>query len=201
MYCCEVGPGPSYYDVFWYERDGKPQSADGEAVWAPVGSLAERQSGEIWPGAWVDANPYGSYYRLRDGMAYHTGADLNLNRPRWNSDRGAEVYAVADGDVVYAGRFNDAWGKLVVIRHSVRGGFYSRYAHLATVTVQKGDVVFLGEQLGTVGGAEVGLPDHLHFDVSTTDVLEKNPGDWPGSSYARLKNDYVDPKVFLKGGD
>ncbi len=199
VYYCEVGPGPSYYDVCWFGADGATgQPGGAEAVWAPVGTLAERMSGKIWPGAWVDANPYGTAYDLRGRLAYHTGADLNLNVPRWNADAGAEVYAVADGDVVYAGRFNESWGNLVVLRHGARGGFYSRYGHLATVTVRKGDVVFLGEQVGTVGGADVGLPDHLHFDISTTDVLERSPGDWPGSDLGRLRRDYVDPALFLK---
>ncbi len=109
------------------------------------------------------------------------------------------MYAVADGDVVYAGYFNDNWGNLVVTRHAARGGFYARYAHLATVDVKRGDVVFLGEQIGTVGGANVGLADHLHFDISRTDKLEHSPCDWPGSDRTRLLRDYVAPKKFLAG--
>jgi murein DD-endopeptidase MepM/ murein hydrolase activator NlpD len=209
IYCCEViaNGSVSYGDVFWFTSDGETGSpaADG-AVWAPMGTLAERQAyaaGEAGPhglpGLWSDANPYGSNYLLRGEQAFHTGGDFNLNSPSWNLDAGAPVYCVADGDVVYAGRYNEAWGNLVVTRHAVRGGFYARYAHLAEVLVKTGDVVDLGQQIGTVGGADVGLSPHLHFDISRTDVLETKPGDWPGSDWRRLQENYVDPVAFLRG--
>lgn len=202
VYYCLVGPGPSYFDVFWFDSEGAQGAATGEAVWAPVGTPAERQAaaaaGVAWPGAWVDANRYGNAYELRGTLAYHTGADLNLNSPRWNADAGSGVFAVADGVVSYAGRLNENWGNVVVVRHEARGGFYARYAHLATVAVSIGDRVYLGDELGTVGGSDVGLPDHLHFDISPTDKLRDNPGDWPGRDYGRLRRDYVDPKLFLE---
>lgn len=180
-----------------------PEGEGHQGLAAPIGTAEERASGKIWPGAWVDANPYGNWYQLRGGWAYHTGADLNLNAPHWNADKGRQVYAVASGQVTYAGRWNENWGNLVIVRHEAQPhapeGFYCRYAHLGRIDVQKGQVVQLGQPLGTVGGADVGLPDHLHFDVSLTEILAGNPGDWPGSSLARLRRDYVDPKAFLEG--
>ena len=78
------------------ERTGIPPGfADGFD--SPVGTEAERRSDKIWPGQWVDANPYLNYYFL----GYHTGADLNLPR---DEDRGAPCYSIADGEVTYSGR-------------------------------------------------------------------------------------------------
>lgn len=164
-------------------------------VTAPVGTPAERATGQIWPGEWQDSNPYGNRYLLRDVWQYHTGADMNLNSPSWNADRGAPVHAITDGVVTYAGWFNNNWGRIIVIRHD---GAYSRYAHLATMAVAQGDTVTTGQRIGTIGGAEVNLPDHLHFDISTTDVLASQPGDWPGGDLDRLHRDYVDPKQWLE---
>ena len=166
---------------------------------APVGTLQERQTNQIWPGGWIDANPYGSFYDLRPGVkAYHTGADLNLHE---DADRYAPVWAIAGGEVTCAERF-DVWGNVVVIRHDPMhaGGapIYARYAHLADMMVQKGERVHRGRQIGRVGQDAALGPFHLHFDISPTEVLLTKPWDWPGMDLARLKRDYVDPRAFIE---
>lgn len=172
---------------------------------SPVGSLQERESGEIWPGHWQDANPYLNFYTYGSNnqySAYHTGADLNLNDPNWNSDKGLSVYAVANGIVTFA-KYVPApstWGRLIVIRHKLSGGRYihSRYAHLATITVSAGDVVSIGQQIGTIGGSEYGVPDHLHLDISHSGILESNPTYWPGTHRQGVIDNFLDPKEFLR---
>ena len=76
---------------------------------------------------------------------------------------------------------------------------YSRYAHLATIAVDVGDVVAVGAKLGTIGTMP-GKPgwEHLHFDVSLTDVLLGEPGHWPGSDRAAVVANYVDPAEWLR---
>ncbi len=169
---------------------------------APVGTPAERAADKLWPGAWMDANPFGARYQ--DGAnstAYHTGADLNLNAPRWDSDRGAPVYAIASGTVVYAGQ-QRIWGNLVVIRHDPmqRDGnpVWARYAHLDQVQVQVGQRVARGQQIAVVGKPEpAGAPYHLHFDICTSGVIEQNPTHWPRLDYQALVDNYTDPRAFL----
>lgn len=190
-------PWSGMKDVLFLRRSEIDNEPEPEPTFAaPIGTESERAENKIWPGEWTDANPYGNYYRLRDTWAYHTGADLNLNKPTWDLDRSAPVYSVGAGIVTYAGRFNNAWGNLVIIRHD---GFYTRSAHLGRIDVSVGQTVVTGQQIGIIGGADVGLPYHLHFDISTTDKLALSPGDWPGSDRARLLRDYVDPKAFLQG--
>lgn len=154
-----------------------------------------------WPGHWVDANGYGNLYELGGGMAYHTGADLNLNVPHWDADKNAPVYAAADGVVTYAARVPapSTWGRLVVIRHPQPDGtnVYTRYAHLGSLLVAAGQTVSRGQQIGTVGGAEFGLPNHLHFDVSPTERLATYPLDWPGMTWSRIERDYTNPLTFI----
>lgn len=166
----------------------------------PVGTEEERRAADLWPGDWTDANTFGNYYRLRDSYYYHTGADLNLNEPAWDSDRGKPVFAAASGDVTFAGRRRH-WGNVIVICHDPLepGGsvVYSRYAHLGRLDVRRGQRVQRGQQIGTVGQDEYGGPFHLHFDISPTEVLYNDPGDWPGLDRRRLFRDYVDPGKFI----
>lgn len=168
---------------------------------APVGTRAERASKVIWPGRWIDANPFLSRYDL----GYHTGADLNLNDPTIDFDRNKPVYTAASGKVTYAGKFNEAWQGIVVVRHQDVGGSvvcYSRYAHLQPdeIFVQKDQWVKVGDMLGLTGRNMTNTgpgPYHVHFDISTTAALANNPGDWPGFDLARVRRDYVDPKAWL----
>lgn len=168
---------------------------------SPVGTAEERRGAKLWPGDWFDATGFATRYRDSGGnTAYHTGADLNLNKPRWNVDAGMPVYAVASGVVTFA-ESKRVWGNIVVIRHDplTPGGprVYSRSAHLAEVWVRKGQRVRRGEQIGTIG-KPTGGTEHLHFDISPTEALFNNPADWPRLDWARLHRDYVDPREFIR---
>jgi murein DD-endopeptidase MepM/ murein hydrolase activator NlpD len=167
----------------------------------PIGTQEERESSEVWPGHWFDATGFAvRYYRGTPQEAYHTGADLNLNRPYWDADAHSPVYAAAAGVVTYASRL-PGWGNVIIIRHfplvSTGQTMYARYAHVNDLRVQVGDRVQRGQQIATVGNADGVFPYHLHFDLSPTNILEKAPWDWPRLNLARLKNDYVDPEEFI----
>lgn len=162
---------------------------------SPVGTVAERMTDNVPPGAWIDSNPYGSRYTDSAGnAALHTGADLNLNSPAWDSDKGAPVHACADGTVRYAGRLSFAWSNIVIVEHQFA---VSRYAHLAIMTVHIGQMVKRGDLIGTIGRPGGG-PNHLHFDISLTKKLIIAPGDWPSLNAIRLRQDYVAPLEFIK---
>ncbi len=167
---------------------------------SPVGSAEERAGSKVWPGLWFDATGFATRYTDSGGSAaYHTGADLNLNKPQWNADAGMPVYAAASGEVVFAGS-KSVWGNIVIIRHDplTTGGayVYSRSAHLATVSVRAGQRVQRGDPIGTIGKPSGGT-EHLHFDISPTEALFNNAGDWPRLDLTRLKRDYIDPKDFI----
>ncbi len=163
---------------------------------SPVGTPEERASLQVWPGQWIDATGYNAWY---NGGQYHTGADLNLNAPAWDSDAHAPVYAVANGTVVFAAGL-PVWGNVVVVKHLLQDEscVWSRYAHLEQMMVQPGDLVERGQQIGAIGNANGRYPFHLHFDIARID-LGARPGDWPGVNPGRVLRDYVDPLKFILG--
>lgn len=150
---------------------------------------------------WVDATPYLTLYTLPSGAkAYHTGADLNLNAPTWDADNNAPVYAIGHGIVTFAERVpTGTWGNLVVIEHTLPEGgkVHSRYGHLRSIMVYKGQAVLRGQQIGTIGGTEFGLPNHLHFDISLSGILALRPTHWPGADKAMVQKHYVHPRNWL----
>lgn len=134
--------------------------------WSPINSPASasqvvRQGilgGFPLPNPSVELLGYG--WRLRptsSEVAFHSGVDLQ-------AAVGTPVLTVGDGVVAFADS-RGAYGNLVVINHA--NGKQTRYAHLELISVQVGQQVKQGEQVGTVG--TTGSPDlsqpHLHFEV------------------------------------
>jgi murein DD-endopeptidase MepM/ murein hydrolase activator NlpD len=189
-----------YVSVAWCDRvtDGAPEpvvpAADGFD--APIGTPAERASLQVWPGAWVDVNSYGTHYELEPGhWAYHTGADLNLPA---DADAHSPCYAPAAGVVRGAAAY-PVWGNLVTIEHQLADGtrLWSRLAHLDDFLVQTDQVVARGQIVGHVGNAFGRYAYHLHYDLARID-LGQSPADWPGDDLARVQRDYYDPLSFTQ---
>lgn len=148
---------------------------------------------QIWPEQWVDATGYDRYY----AYGWHTGADLNLNDPKWDADRHRPVYSIAKGHV-YAVRVGvSGWHTVVCVRHA---DCLSRYAHLENISVRQGERVAAGQYLGNIGNAGGRYPYHLHFDIARLEArMNDYPLDWPGQDRGRVQRDYLDPVKFLRG--
>lgn len=79
---------------------------------------------------------------------------------------GASITAPAEGVVIEATdvyRDKPSWGKVVVIRHS--DGVVTRYAHLGSYSVRRGDRVKAGEVIGTVGASGAANGPRLRFET------------------------------------
>jgi hypothetical protein len=77
---------------------------------------------------------------------------------------GAGIYAIADGEIVFAG--SDYPGLVVIVRHA--DDLYSMYGHLDPGLAVSGGPVFRGQLLGSVLDRGDGrAPSHLHFEVRT----------------------------------
>lgn len=168
---------------------------------APVGTAEERASAKLWPGYWVDATGFLAAYTATGKLAYHTGVDLNLNRPFFDSDKNAPVYACASGTVVYANT-ESPWGDknaIIVIAHILANGnlVWTRYAHVNEITVLTEASVVRGQQIAKIGNAGGRYPYHLHFDIAKRN-LGVAPGDWPGNNRQGVLDGYHDPLEFLK---
>ncbi len=92
----------------------------------------------------------------------HTGEDWYTVE---GDTAGAGVYAVAEGDVVFAD--SDYPGRVVIIQHAP--DLFSMYGHLDyALAVTEGDGVEQGQLLGTVLARTDGrAPSHLHFELRT----------------------------------
>lgn len=86
----------------------------------------------------------------------HNGVDIagRLNEP---------VYATAAG-VVDKAEYSPSYGNMIEIRHE--HGFRSRYAHLNSRMVKKGDRVGRGQQIGKIGNSGHHCRGtHLHYEI------------------------------------
>ena len=72
------------------------------------------------------------------------------------------VFSPGEGMVVYAD-WRGRYGRLIEIDHGM--GLVSRYGHLAKITVEKGEYVGRGTQLGLLGNSGRSTGPHLHFEV------------------------------------
>ncbi len=95
----------------------------------------------------------------------------------WAHRHTGQDFAVAIGTPVRsvgAGRVERVscggpFGIEVVVRHA--GGWYSQYAHLASVAVDQGEAVAVGQQVGQAGTTGNSTGPHLHFEVRLTPHL------------------------------
>ncbi len=87
--------------------------------------------------------------------AFHSGTDMA-------APRGTSVFSAGDGIVTFAGR-NGGYGKVVEIKHD--GGLVTKYAHLNSYSVVKGQRVKAGSIIAKVGSTGRSTGPHLHFEV------------------------------------
>ncbi len=66
------------------------------------------------------------------------------------------------GKVTFAGPMG-SYGNVVFVKHP--DGSESRYAHLYSLNVRKGDSVEKGGQVGTIGSTGMSTGPHLHFEI------------------------------------
>lgn len=104
----------------------------------------------------------------------HEGIDL----PRAG---GTPVLAAADGTVLEAA-FDTSDGNYVLLRH---GDMTTKYAHLREYTVEPGETVSAGDQIGLVGRTGMATGDHLHFEVAL-DGTRVDPLDYLDQSVAAV---------------
>ena len=123
--------------------------------------LGRQLSAEIRPsGKPVMAGYISSYFGERmdpfnGEEAFHKGLDFA-------SDAGADVLAVAQGLVTWAGP-REGYGVLVEVNHG--NGYVTRYAHNSRVSVTPGDTVQRGQAIAVVGSTGRSTGPHVHFEV------------------------------------
>ena len=114
-----------------------------------------------------------SYYGWRfNNTDFHTGIDIT-----GAGVHGAPVVAANTGTVVHTkscpyNGYSYGYGTYVIVDHG--GGITTLYAHLSAISVNVGDIVVMGQQIGKVGNTGWSTGAHLHFEVRV-DGEAKNP--------------------------
>ena len=139
-----------------------------------IGALLSNQSSvltsipNIWPvkgGIGHISMYYGQNENPFTGQWYiHKGIDISTYRS------GDPVVATADGKVVTVSYAND-FGNYIIIQHA--RGFFTRYAHLSSFRVFKGQKVEQGQVIGTIGNTGLTTGPHVHYEIHLgTDVID-----------------------------
>ncbi|HLQ98693.1 MAG TPA: lysozyme family protein [Candidatus Dormibacteraeota bacterium] len=95
----------------------------------------------------------------------HSGLDFDC-------DRSDSIYSVGDGTVTQAVNFHLSYGNYVMVKHNANN--YSLYAHMSSLSVNKGDQVKVGQQVGVCGTTGSSTGTHLHLEYHKNDK-KKNP--------------------------
>ena len=98
------------------------------------------------------------------GSQLHSGIDIS-------TEIRSSVIATADGRVVSTG-YKSNYGQTVIIDHG--DGFETLYGHLSKITVQPGDKVCRGEEIGLVGMTGRSTGPHVHYEIRV-DGVARNP--------------------------
>lgn len=85
-------------------------------------------------------------------MMQHKGMDIPV-------PFGSSVHAIADGEVVESG-YDRGAGYFITLRHT--DGWQSRYFHLASTRVRKGEKLTAGEEIAASGSSGFSTGPHLH---------------------------------------
>ncbi len=86
----------------------------------------------------------------------HNGIDISTYRS------GDPILATADGKIIDAS-YTAELGNSVTIQHS--HGFLTRYGHMRSIKVKKGQQVAQGQVVGSLGNTGKSTGPHLHYEV------------------------------------
>ena len=125
----------------------------------------------------------------------HLGDDLNGIGGE-NSDLGDPVFAVANGQVLFAEEAGPGWGNVIIVLHAYeengeRKYVQSYYGHVETILVQPKQNVARGDQIATVGTAGGRYWAHLHFEMREFTTPFIGPG------YRDDTRGWLNPSAFI----
>ena len=125
----------------------------------------------------------------------HLGDDLNGIGGE-NSDQGDPVFAVADGQVIFAEEAGPGWGNVIIVLHAyeengARKFVQSYYGHVETIMVERKQAVRRGQQIATIGTADGRYWAHLHFEMREFQTPFIGPG------YRDETRGWINPSAFI----
>jgi murein DD-endopeptidase MepM/ murein hydrolase activator NlpD len=147
----------------------------GPPAGAPLTTVPEQYAGSLrWP---LDAYIVSSEFGDRWGKL-HKGMDMA-------ADVGEPVYAIADGEVIYAGDGLRGYGNVIILRHDRKTS--SLYAHNSELKVKQGDHVAQGTLIALLGSTGHSTGPHVHFEIRDGDTAVNPRTVLPKSKLAALR--------------
>lgn len=191
---------------------GSPQRSANDYFGSPVGFGIKQ--GYLW------LDPTGTEYGCSSGTVYHPGVDLNKSGTGGNNDKGEPLYAIADGEVVFA---DDSHWASLIIKFSFAGkDYYAVYGH-SEIDSGSPEVVqyesATGKLLKTFESPRVGMhvehgqivgllwdhdteAAHLHFEIRSKDHPDPSNGInfcgfYGGKTKSEIEKMNRDPLAFI----
>jgi len=122
------------------------------------------------------AGAFTSGFGMR-GSENHKGIDI--------ASSGAVPIVAAAAGTVTRSYYSSSYGNVIFISHQKDGKTYTTvYAHMQSRSVEQGQVVQQGQQIGIMGNTGASRGQHLHFEI--------HEGNWNMD-----KSNAVDPMLFL----
>jgi murein hydrolase activator len=147
-------------------RERLDQQITGLGRGAGAVPLAPFRGGLDWPVAGEVASRFGQPTGRQGGPLVRSGMEIGALE-------GASVRAIHEGTVGYAEGYTGL-GTLVILDHG--GNNYSLYGYLLSLSVQRGEVVEAGAEVGRVGPSPAG-PPQLYFELRI-DGRSVDPVQW-----------------------
>ena len=114
---------------------------------------------------------------------FHSGYDIGSG-----GLTGVKIYATQDGTVEWSGYKSGGIGNCIYIKHS-DGVYWSNYMHLDSMSVNVGDKVKAGQQIGIMGNSGGDYAIHLHFELSPDGNFHSGGNTVNPESYLKITND------------
>ena len=135
----------------------------------------------------------GYYNAQKFGENNHLGEDWNATSGG-NTDLGHPIYSIANGQVTLAADLGGGWGKIIRIAHQLPDGTWveSLYAHCERMLAKRGDIIYKGDQIATIGNNDGQYLAHLHFELRSELALSL------GGGYSTDTTGYLNPTEFIK---
>lgn len=133
---------------------------------------------------YYNAQPFGKNTHLGDDWNAVTGGD---------SDLGDTIYAIANGQVLFAEDMEGGWGNVIRIGHYLPDGrnIESLYAHCNEIFVKEAHWLDIGDPIGTIGNAGGIYSAHLHLEI------RERIGMPIGAGYSSNTFGYLNPEKFI----
>jgi Lysozyme-like/Peptidase family M23 len=124
-------------------------------------------------GEW--SSPIAGAMDITSGFGYRSDPFDGSNEMHKGIDFGCishvtPIYSANDGRVIYSQFHTNrdgtpGYGNLVMVQHG--GNFITAYAHMSDISVEKGETIEKGQQVGICGNTGSSTGPHLHFELKS----------------------------------